>query len=404
MAIASGSNQRSVIKEQTGLGVYSATGGQILRRTGLGISFKRNTIDNDQIRNDKMSSMPRGGLGMTEFSYDDLVTPGSHSLLYQAITLGTFATAPTTGAQTNITAALTATPVGTFTRGTGSFLTDGFRRYQVGRWTGWTTGGATNNARNFLVLDVTATVLTGMFLDGTPVAAKAAGDSVTFTLTGKQAQTPLTGHVDRYFQFEDWSSEVPASERSFDTRVESCNFSFAPDANATVQFGLKGLFFESNASAYFSSPTAAASTDVTATATGVVSINGARVGLVTTASVNVTCTLDMPKVIGSNRYPFAGSTKVDVTGNIGIIWDSQAYQDAYQNETDLDFGFVFASGSAANAEFVGIALPRCRLFSAEKSRGIETTVKTYELRGAENGAAAAGRTNSVVAIQDSLAP
>ena len=40
----------------------------------------------------------------------------------------------------------------------------------------------------------------------------------------------------------------------------------------------------------------------------------------------------------------------------------------------------------------------------EYKRGIETIVKTYEFSGAENGAAATGRINSVVAIQDSLAP
>jgi hypothetical protein len=103
-----------------------------------------------------------------------------------------FQTAPTTGALVNVTAAVG--PI-TFTRAAGSYITDGFRVGHVVNWVGWATTGTANNNRYFLITTLTATVMTGVFLDGTAGGAKASGDSVTCTLAGKQTWIPQSGHT-----------------------------------------------------------------------------------------------------------------------------------------------------------------------------------------------------------------
>jgi len=73
-------------------------------------------------------------------------------------------------------------------------------------------GATDNNARNFWITALTATDMTGVFLDGTAVTADAAGDDTTFTVVGMITNAPLTSHTNDYYTFESWQSDISKSE------------------------------------------------------------------------------------------------------------------------------------------------------------------------------------------------
>jgi hypothetical protein len=87
-----------------------------------------------------------------------------------------------------------------YTRAAGSFLTDGFRVGSLVNWTGWTAPATGNNNRYFIITALTALQMTGIFLDGTPVVAKAAGDNVTCTLVRQEDVDPAGRPHERIFR------------------------------------------------------------------------------------------------------------------------------------------------------------------------------------------------------------
>ena len=405
MTVAAGSYRSTRYKRQTAQNVYSAVGGQVLRRSGGAMTLERSTIDNPQIRADKQKAMARQGLGMVTFAHEDVLAPGTLAPFWESVILGTFATAATSGALTTVAAAVTTAPAGTFTRSTGSYLTDGFTVGKVISSSGWATTGVPNNAHRFMIIGLTALVMTLYPLDGVALAAKAAGDSVTIVEVGKSVKTPASGHVSHYYTMEDWHPDIAQSEQAFDVRVDSIALKFAPNQNLTCSVAFKGLnFTAAPTTPYFASPTAEASTDLCAMATGKIMLGGVIVATVTAADLNISCGLDMPAVIGSATYPFIADTTVTVDGNITVLWEDQTLMTAYQNETDLTLALVFANGRSASADFVGFTLGRCRLFSATKSTDEKSLTKAYKLMGAENTANATGTVASTISIQDSLAP
>lgn len=403
MTVAAGSAATLRWKKQAAKGTYNASGGQILRRITGKLSYDRTKIENNQIRSDKQMAMPRLGLGTVKLPYQDIITPGTHSAFYASVLLGAYATAATTGAQTNITAAVTTAPAGTFTRATGTFITDGFRVGQVVRWAGWTTGATANNAHNFRITALSALVMTCEPLDGVALVAKAAGDSVTCTLVGKQVSTPSSGHVDDWYTFEDWQSDISQSEQSFDSRIESFNLKIAPNAQPTIDINVKGLVFTQETSAYFASPTAEASTDVSSAVNSKLILDGVAIATITDMSINASVELDMPAVVGAAVYPMLASKQVKAEGSITVLWEDQALMTKYLNETDLTISAILPNSNLPASDFVGYTIPRVRLFTAEKSDGLEAKTKTYTWSAGENAAAVAGTIASTIAVQDSLA-
>ncbi len=404
MAVAAGSYKSTRYKRQSALGTYSAVGGQVLRRTGGAMVLERSMIDNPQIRADKQKAMPRQGLGTVTFAHEDVLAPGTLAPFYESICLALYGTAATSGVLTTVTAAVTTAPAGTYTRSAGSWITDGFHVGKVISTTGWTTIATANNAHRMLIIGLTATVMTLYPIDGVALVAKAAGDSVTIAEVGKTTRVPQSGHVSHYYTFEEWHSDIAQSEQAFDVRVDSMAIKFAPNQNATVSVNFKGLNFVTATSAYFSSPTAEASTDLCSLATGRILVGGNIVATMTAADLTISCGLDMPAVIGSAVYPFIADTIVSVDGSITVLWEDQTLMNAYQNETDLTFSIVLANGRSASADFVSFMLGRMRLGSATKSTDEKSLTKTYKINGAENSANATGTVQSTIAIQDSLAP
>src|SRR5689334_20386503 len=185
-AIATGVFKKLIAKKQAALGTKASAGSaQQYRRVTSTIDLKKATYQSNEIRPSMQKSDYRHGVRSVDGTISGELSCGTYQAMIESILRAAASSAVTSGALTDVVSAITTGAKGTFTRSTGSFITDGFKVGMVVRWSGWATTGAPNNAHNFLITSLTALIMTGVMLDGVAIGAKAAGDSVTCAEVGK---------------------------------------------------------------------------------------------------------------------------------------------------------------------------------------------------------------------------
>lgn len=409
MTIGQGVNKQVRIKRQTAQGTIASTsGGQILRRKTATFELKRDTYNTaDEMASHQQLTSERQGTQMVDGKLAGFLSPGTYADLFAQILRKDFAAGGTTGPLTTVAAAVTAGAFGTFTRSAGSFLTDGLKVGDVGRWVGWATTGAPNNAHNFVITGLTATVMTGKMLDNVAVGPKAAGDSVTFTVTGKKSYIPESGHTDIFNTVEEWRPDVAISQVSTDVKCHQAAVKLPGSGNAEVDFTFTGLDqLADSATAYFTAPTAESTTDVLSTATGVLVLNGTENVVVT----NIDFTIDgqgtaLDGVVGTNLRAGIQTKKVLVKGSFSAYLESSALHTLFRNETETTLISILTAGRAAASDFVGFSMPRVKILGSAPDDGEKATVRTYQFSALYDFSGGAGTDSdkTTLSVQDSQA-
>jgi hypothetical protein len=332
---------------------------------------------------------------------------GTYAALMASALRGTWAATINSTALTNVTAAVTSGANGTFTRAAGSWLTDGFKLGMVVRWAGWATTGTPNNAHNFLITSLTATVMTVTALDGVPIGAKASGDSVTCTSAGKTLQIPQSGHVDDYWTFEHFFSDISQSELFTDCVLGGFNIKLPSTGMATIDFPIMGLDMVQGVAQYFTAPTGASTGAVLSANNGFVSVNGVALGLITSLDINVNGNMSaVGGVVGSNKSPDVFPGAFDVDGTMTILFQDVAQKTLFLNETECGIIGVFTGGNTPAADFMSVMMPRCKLNSGDADDGEKGLSLSVSFVSLENTAGGTGTSTFATsfAVQDSLAP
>lgn len=405
MAIAQGVAKELRAKRQTAKGtIAGGTGGFKVRRTSASFELQKETYTTeDEITSTRQLLSVRHGVKLVNGQINGILSPGSYADFLAALLRKDFATGGSSSALTNVTATATAPH---FVRGTGSWITDGFKVGQVVRCTGWTTTGVGNNSKNFLITALTATDMTVVALDGSAVAAKIAGDSVTFTTPGKLSYVPDTGHTNIYYTFEEWYSDATVSERNVDCKIASASLSLPGSGNATIQLAATGLDQTKDSTAYFTAPTAESTTDALAAANGLLVVNGSAVATVTDLSIEIDGrATPADGVVGTNLRPDVFSGKVMVSGSFTAYFEGGAIPDLFLAETETSIISALTSGSAAAADFVTIAIPRVKLSSSTPDDGETGLKRTYNFTAMMDttGGASADTHKTTIMIHDSQA-
>lgn len=407
MPIAVGVKKTLAFKKQSALGTIAPGGGstgQYLRRVTSTIDLSKNTIKSNEILPSQQRRDFRHGVRAVSGSVSGELSVGGYQSFFESIMRQAVQSAATTGALTNITAAVTSGAAGTFTRAAGSYLTDGFKIGDVIQWTGWATTGVPNNSHNFLITNLTATVMTVLALDGVAIGAKAAGDSVTGTLVGKKTWVPQSAHTRDYYTIEHWYSDVSQSEVFTDCVVSSAKINLTPNDMSKVDWGIMGLNMVTNTSAYFTSPTAAATGKITAGVNGVLTIGGATVALVTGLTLDIEGSYSAPGgVVGSNVDPDIFPGGVDVSGQATLYFVDGTYRDIFLNETETSMTVVLTGDNTASAPFVAFTMSRIKFGGATKDDGEKGIVLTVPFTALENtnGGAAVANLATTISVQDS---
>ncbi|WP_448508782.1 phage tail tube protein [Immundisolibacter sp.] len=407
MPIATGVFKKLSYKKQADLTTKaSGSGAKYLRRVTSTLDLKKNTYESAEIRPSMMKADMRHGMRMVDGSINGELSVGTYADFMASVLRSTWATASTSGSLTNVTAAVTTAPNGTFTRAAGDWLAAGFKVGDVVRCTGWTTPATANNGHNFMITALSATVMTVTPLDGAPLVAKASGDSVTITAAGKKAQVPTSNHVRDYYTIEHWYSDVLLSEQFKGCVIDGMNIKLPATGMATIDFPVKGIDMDTSASTeYFTTPSAASSGAVLAAVNGAVYVAGTKVGYITGMDFKVAGNHKTPDgIVGSNVAPDIFPGVIGVDGTMSVLFTDATMRDYFISEAEVSVVAAFVGGNTPAADFIAFAMPRVKLGSAEKDdgeKGLTMTVKFTALENTEGGTGT-NTANSVITIMDSI--
>ena len=408
-AMASGIEKKVVLAPQATKGTIPAANlntAQYLRRVTSSLNVTKETYQSNEMRADRQIADFRHGVQSVEGSITGELSPGTYKLLMAAILRKDFVAAKIGGPESDITAASTSGAAGTFTSASSAtFITDGLKVGDVVRWTGFTTAGTGNNARNFLITALTQKVMTGIMLDGNPVVAKVETAAVTATGVGKKTWTPATAHTENWFAVEHYFSDVGLSEVFYDLKVNSMAIKLPATGLATVDFGLMGLNYANKASGdapYFTSVLAAATSGILAAVNGALYVQGTKVALLTGLDFDVAANLSSEPVVGSNVKPDIFDGRVAVKGNMTVFFEDATFRDYFLNETEVSINCVFTTGTGATADFIAFTMPRVKVGGASKDDGEKGLVQTMPFTALFNSSGDDGTTNTATSLATTL--
>ena len=366
-----------------------------LRRVKFDLSLKKDMIRSNEIRTDRQRPAGRHAMRKVDGSIGGELSLGTYADFIGSALRRDFATVSALSALTNITAAATAPH---FTRASGSFITDGLRVGMIFRMSGWTTTGANNNSRTYTIVALTATQITV----AETVAAKASGDSVVITPAGKVSYVPLTGHTDDSYAFENWASTVAQSLRFLGQKVSSVAIDMPPNEKVMVDFGFMGQDRAKSTTQYFTSATAAGTSQMQTGLSGAIYINGTASAVLTGFKLQIDGGHEVQGVVGSNLTPdvFAGS--VDVSGSFSVLWSSGTFDDLFDAETEVPIVIVLRDSTSAATEAMSITIPYAKLSGGSQPDAEKAIVQSFDFV-ARVGDGTSGYQATTLQIQDTLA-
>lgn len=403
MGIASGVFKQVAYKVEATFGaVPAASGAQLLRRTSSDLSLKKDTYQSNEIRTDFQVADFRHGVRRVAGKLSGELSPKTYADFIGAALKRDFA-AITALTAVSLTIAGSG-PTYTVTRAAGDWLASGLKVGHVVRLSVGSLNAANIN-KNLLIVDMTATVLTVIPLNGVALVAEGPITGCTITAPGKATYIPTTGHTDKSFSIEHWFADVPASEVFAGCKIDRVGLTLPPTGMATVDLDLMGKDMTPSASQYFTSPTAVTTTGSLAAVNGILRVGGATIATVTGLTLEIDPSFSGDPVVGSNTIPNLFPGKVKVGGQFTAYFDSTTLRDAFVNETEIDLIAAFTSDNTATADFIAIALPRLKIGDASKSDGDGGIVGTYPFTALLNNAGGTGikTEKTTVQMQDSAA-
>ncbi|MDI6742660.1 MAG: phage tail tube protein [Smithella sp.] len=411
MPIAQGIKKLVVLAPQSAKGTPAPANintAQYLRQETSGLNLTKETYQSIEKRPDMQIGDMRHGVRSVGGTIAGDLSPGTYRRLMAAILRQEWQTPATTGTLINITAAVVSGASGTFTRATTNYITDGFKVGDVIRWSGWASPATANNAHNFMITALTATVMTGIMLDGVPVVAKAAGDSVTATVVGKKTWTPITGHTEQYFSIEHNYPDVDLSELFVDCKVSALAIKLPASGMAKIDVEIMGLDMipkDSAEAPYFTAVLAASTSGVLAAVNGALYIQGNKVALLTGLDFDVAGGQTSEPVVGSNIKPDLFDGRVIVKGTMSVFFENATFRDYFVNETEVSINCAFTTSNLPNADFLAFSMSRVKVGGASKGDGEKGIPQSMPFVALFNtgGGAAVNTLATTLSIQDSLA-
>ena len=374
------------------------TGAKNLRRVTA--SFNRTTdfIQSAEIRRDYQIADYRGSLTRAEGSLNGELSPGTYADFFAAALAKDFAAGATaTGLSLTIAAS---GDFYTLTRGTGSWITDGFYVGNVLRLTGAGLNPA-NVGNNLVVLTATALVLTVQTLGRNTLTAEGPIAAVDAAVAGKQTFAPLTGHTSDSFTFEEWYADVGESEVYTGNKVGSIALQLPTSGYVTADFSFLGKDLVKTGDAeFFTNPVGANTEGLTVSVSGAVLVDGVPAGVITSADFTIDRGLEAANVIGTNYAVEIFDGRINVTGNMSTYFQDGTYRDYFANETPISLVITLSTGSEADAEVISFVLPKVKLGSSQRDDGETGLVQQHTFQALLNDALGTGKPNTTMLIQD----
>lgn len=405
MAIAQGINTRVKRVKQSVLGTAVTAGSQLVRRVSAVFNKTSDTYTSAEIASHQQSNGATEGVSMTTGALNCELSPGTYSQELSAL-LRKAQAATTAITAVGLTVGAASAGVYPLTRAAGSWLTDGLKigdviRISVGSM------NAANLAKNLLVVNITSATLAQVIpLNDVALVAEGPIAGNTVTVIGKKVWVPTTGHTNDYFTVERWFPDVPASEVYRDVKVASAALTMPATGIATINFDMPGLFRTTGTSEVLTSATAESTSEVLTAVQGRVIVNGVLTP-VTSASVTIDGTTTPGEAeVGSRARSDHNVGRLMVSGSFSAKFGSQVLQAIRDAQTPVTLVLVAANNATGTAEFITVVMPAVKIFTDESNDGETEIIRSYSFTAQFNGAggAALASHQTIVSIQDSLAP
>lgn len=398
MAIASKIAKKTTIRKQTGLGVAGSDNGQVLRRTSSTFSATRDMYQSSEVVSHHQSEGNSYGLKKTQGSINGEISAGTYQLLVE----GMLEAAAASVTPYNVGTDVTPNAAGTFTTAGGNYLTAGLKVGMVGRWTGFASPGDANNATNFLITGLTATVMTGVFINGTAVTTDTSGDDVTFTVVGQVCSPPLTAHTKDYFQVEEWYSDLTDSDLFTDCMISSMELNLPASGNGTIAASFVGLTRVLSGTQVMASAAAESETDIMSAINGYLYVNGTLtpVSSIQLSISNAAATTGAE--IGSNSPSDINRNVISVSGSFTQYVRDQTLSTLYDAETEVSLVVVMAADETATSDFVAVTLGKIKI-TGDAPDDNDSIMRTFPFTARINhdGGTALAWPETIISIQDS---
>jgi hypothetical protein len=406
MTVAQGINKTVAYKKQTGLGVAAAgSGGTLLRRVTSNINLTKDSYENNEIVSHQQSTGSTFGISKSGGTYNALLS-GTSLMPFLGSLVRKDPVATSAISSLSLTIATSGSNY-TITRGTGSFLTDGLKVYDVIQLSGGSLNVG-NITKNLVVVALTATVATVNVLNtGSTLTAEGPIASCTVTVMGKKSWVPITGHTSDYYTFEDYFSDIARSALWPDVQIGTADIGMPATGNVTCNFGLVGLGGKTESgSQVLTTPTAAPTTAVFSSVAGAAFIGGVRYVTITSASLKIDGTVTQGEpTIGSNTIADVQRGRIKVSGSFSYLYDSDTIGANFLNETVTSIAIVLADSRTAAANTMAFVMPEVKLFSNDVDDGEKQHIRTVNFTAEipATGGAALANLQTIVSIQDSQA-
>jgi len=409
MTTASGISKKLVVAPQVAQGtvaVQALATAQFMRRVTSSFDLTKETYQSNEMRADRQIGDFRHGVQSADGTIAGELSPGTFELLMAGILRRDFTTAAVGGPDSDVTAAITSGASGTFTSAaTATFLTDGLKVGDVGRWTGFDDTEILNNGRNFVITALTELIMTGTFLDGDPVDEGAEDQAVTFTLVGEKTWTPALSHTEDWFTIEHEFSDLSLSEVFWDAKPNTMAFKLPASGIATIDIGLMALRYErepDGTSPWFTNVVAASSTGLLASIDGFVSVGGTEIALLTGIDFDIAAGITSEGVVGSNVKPDLFDGRIQVKGNMTLFFESGTMRDYFADETEVAVTVIITDNSDSDSEFLAFTMPRVKMGGSSKDDGEKGIVQTMPFVALFNTSGDDGTTTTVDSLATTL--
>lgn len=299
-----------------------------LRHTGATLGVEKTLLESDEVNSARDVKYIRHGNKQVGRDVTFELSYGSQDDMMASALGDTWSTEVDSGAISADAAS------GTFTRASGSFVTDGFAQYDVVTASGYADD---NNNGRFLVTNVTATVLTVTALEGQTMATESGGGDEQFIAypTIRNSTTQDSYSIQRYF------SDVGDYVVLTGMTVDSMSLEVGVDAMVTGSLSFMGKNISTDTSAISGSSTSAeTTTEGFDTYTGSIYEGGATGACFTTMSLSLTNNLTRNYCVFSDTANSLTSGKFRVTGTVTAYFEDLTYYDKFINETETSISFT----------------------------------------------------------------
>lgn len=369
MAYQSQSNGLVAFKAQSGKGTLATGGsGYVLRTTGGGLQYAKGVYGSKEVRRDLMRSRGRHGLKTVTGTYPVELSLAMLDAFLEALFRTTAETALVKTEADNSLTSVAVDSSGTLTAGGGSWITAGFRVFDIVRLTNNSAAG--NNGRNLLITGLTATVMTVVCLDGGTLTTAGADTSFTLTRPGKKITNPAAPVAPIYFTIEEWDGDLDLARVFGDCRVHQVKFTMQPSGiiMADITFTGTGLFDKNSGG---SSPSLTSPSEFTGIPMSAID---AVVRFGSTVRAELTgfdLTIDIgavaPEVAAATISPDVFTGSMGVSLSMSMLMSDYTDLTAFVAETAMTLSATFAENESEPKDFFSIAVPNFTLGGWEPS-------------------------------------